>query len=92
MPRITKPKPAADPKPASIVEPIENPAPSRQTKQSLILELLRRETGASLEELVAATGWLPHTTRAALTGLRNKGIAIQKSHRDGATRYTAAAA
>ena len=29
-----------------------------------------------LAELVAATGWLPHTTRAALTGLRKRGYAI----------------
>ena len=27
-------------------------------------------------ELVAATGWLPHTTRAALTGLRKRGYAV----------------
>lgn len=31
--------------------------------------------GASLDELAGATGWLPHTTRAALTGLRKKGHA-----------------
>ena len=29
-----------------------------------------------LAELVAATGWLPHTTRAALTGLRKRGYAV----------------
>jgi hypothetical protein len=28
--------------------------------------------------LVAATGWLPHTTRAALTGLRKRGYAIER--------------
>ena len=27
-------------------------------------------------ELIAATGWLPHTTRAALTGLRKRGYAV----------------
>src|ERR1700676_161041 len=27
---------------------------------------------------VAATGWLPHTSRAALTGLRKRGYAIEK--------------
>ena len=32
--------------------------------------------GATLAELVAATGWLPHTTRAALTGLRKRGYAV----------------
>lgn len=66
-------------------------AAPRQTKQSLILGLLRRDTGASLDELVAATGWLPHTARAALTGLRKKGITLEKSHKDGAPRYAVVA-
>jgi site-specific DNA recombinase len=35
--------------------------------------LLQRDCGATLEELIAATDWLPHTTRAALTGLRKRG-------------------
>ena len=30
----------------------------------------------TLAELIAATGWLPHTTRAALTGLRKRGYAV----------------
>ncbi len=34
------------------------------------------QQGATLAELVAATGWLPHTTRAALTGLRKRGYAV----------------
>lgn len=42
------------------------------SKISAVLSLLQREEGATLEEMVAATGWLPHTTRAALTGLRKK--------------------
>jgi len=28
--------------------------------------------------MVEATGWLPHTTRAALTGLRHKGYGLAK--------------
>ena len=58
------------------------------TKQALIAGLLAREQGATLDELIAATGWLPHTTRAALTGLRRKGFALDKSSReDGKTAY-----
>lgn len=53
-------------------------APRHGTKQALILGLLRRAPGASLDELVAATGWLPHTTRASLTGLRQRGFAIER--------------
>jgi hypothetical protein len=47
--------------------------PSRVTKQDQIASLLLRDEGATLDQMVAATGWLPHTTRAALTGLRKKG-------------------
>jgi hypothetical protein len=40
------------------------------------------------QALIAATGWLPHTTRAALTGLRRKGCTLEKSTRtDGKTAY-----
>lgn len=64
----------------------------RATKASIMLDLLRREDGATLVELVAATGWLPHTTRAALTGLRKKGHVLDKSTRDNATCYRIEAA
>jgi len=43
------------------------------SKIARVLDLLSRAEGATLAELGAATGWLPHTTRAALTGLRKKG-------------------
>lgn len=56
---------------------------SAGTKQARIVTLLRREHGATLDELVAETGWLPHTTRAALTRLRQKGITISRTSEDG---------
>ena len=51
-------------------------APRGGTKLARVLELLQRDCGATLEELIAATDWLPHTTRAALTGLRKRGCAV----------------
>jgi hypothetical protein len=45
--------------------------------------MLLRGEGATLDALVEATRWLPHTTRAALTGLRKRGFAVARS-RDGA--------
>ena len=33
--------------------------------------------GATLEALIVATGWLPHTARAALTGLRHSGYDVR---------------
>ena len=60
----------------------------RETKQGHVITLLGRDTGASLIELIAATGWLPHTTRAALTGLRHKGFVLDRDKRqDGTTIY-----
>ena len=61
------------------------------SKIAQVANLLRRKGGATLAELIAATGWLPHTTRAALTGLRKKGHDIERGTRDGVTTYTIAA-
>ncbi len=56
-------------------------APREGTKISRVVGLLQRDNGAMLDEVIAATGWLPHTSRAALTGLRKRGYAIEK-HRN----------
>jgi hypothetical protein len=67
-------------------------APARLTKAAMVLGLLQREGGATLAELTTATGWLPHTMRAALTGLRKKGHDVVRSKRGDATCYTVAVA
>jgi len=51
-------------------------APRDGSKLALVIDLLRRPDGASIVDLTEATGWLPHTTRAALTGLRKRGYAV----------------
>ncbi len=53
-------------------------APRDGTKISQVVGLLQRHDGATLDEVLTATGWLPHTSRAALTGLRKRGYAIEK--------------
>ena len=68
-------------------QPDVSPAAAPASKQTLIKDLLARHEGASLDEIIALTGWLPHTTRAALTGLRKKGFAIDKTKVEGVTRY-----
>ena len=68
------------------------PTVERITKAAAVLMLLQREGGATLAELIEATGWLPHTTRAALTGLRKKGHAIERGKRDDQTCYSIATA
>jgi hypothetical protein len=57
-------------------------APRGGTKLARVLELLQRDCGATLAELIATTDWLPHTTRAALTGLRKRGCAVTIDRRD----------
>ena len=42
-----------------------------------MIELLRRDQSATLEALIVATGWLPHSARAALTGLRHSGYDVR---------------
>jgi hypothetical protein len=61
-------------------------APRSGSKQALIIGLLSREQGATLADITAATGWLPHTARAALTGLRHKEHALTSSKETGGTR------
>jgi hypothetical protein len=63
------------------------PAPTHASKAQQVLHLLAREGGASTADLIAATGWLPHTMRAALTGLRKKGHVITSARRDNQTCY-----
>lgn len=63
-------------------------APSlRETKIGKVIAMLRREKGATLDEMVKATGWLPHSTRAALTGLKKKGHTIERDKRDDVICY-----
>ena len=59
--------------------------PKSDSKIAHVIALLERPEGATLLELVDATDWLPHTIRAAMTGVRKKGITIERSHRDNTT-------
>ena len=64
-------------------------APRPTSKIAAVIRLLSRSGGATLAELIAATGWLPHTTRAALTGLRKRGycLTLDRSDRDRGSLY-----
>jgi len=67
-------------------------ADARRTKADTILDLLQRPTGASIAELTKATGWQPHSVRAALTGLRKKEREVVRTKdNQGVTRYYIAA-
>ncbi len=66
---------------------------AKPTKIETIIKLLRRPNGASIAQLQKTAGWQPHSVRAALTGLRKKGHAIERG-RDakGVIRYRIAGA
>jgi hypothetical protein len=72
--------------------PASPPSAARTSKINGVLALLRRPEGASIADIIAATDWLPHSTRAALTGLRKKGHCIERFVRDEATCYRIAEA
>ncbi|CAM5207720.1 hypothetical protein BTHI11S_05858 [Bosea thiooxidans] len=58
------------------------------TKLALLLEQMSCMQGATLATLTAATGWQPHTVRAAVVRLRQKGHAIERDRgADGVSRY-----
>ncbi len=58
-------------------------APRTGSKLATVIDLLQRSDGATIPNLMEATGWLPHTTRAALTGLRKRGCAVVRERVDG---------
>ena len=62
-------------------------APKALSNISRVVDLLRRKQGAMLTDIVATTGWQRHTVRAALTGLKKKGYAIESRRADKQTTY-----
>lgn len=57
------------------------------TKNMQIIALLSCVDGASLEELSCLAKWLPHSTRAFMTGLKKKGHVIESEKVEGVRRY-----
>ncbi len=52
-------------------------AAPRQTKQQIMIDLLRRPEGAGIEEITAATGWQSHTVRGAMSGALKKKLGLE---------------
>ncbi len=46
------------------------------TKQALLIDLLKRKTGATIDDLVKATGWQPHSVRGAISGTLKKKLGL----------------
>ena len=52
-----------------------------------LLDAVSRPEGATLEELAISSGWLPHTTRAAITRLRQRGFDVHLETVEGRKAY-----
>jgi hypothetical protein len=52
--------------------------PRSGSKLAVMIAMLSNDAGASLKSLAEMAGWLPHTTRATLTGLRKRGFLIER--------------
>ncbi len=52
------------------------PAVRPGTKQALLIDLLKRKKGATIEEIVEATGWQPHSVRGAISGTLKKKLGL----------------
>ena len=61
------------------------------SKTGLILELLKREGGVSLQELMSAAGWQAHSVRGFLSAIVNKKMGltvVSTKHEDGTRIYS----
>jgi hypothetical protein len=56
--------------------PAEKPTPRAGTKQALMIELLKRPEGATVEQIAEATGWQKHTIRGAISGALKKKLGL----------------
>jgi hypothetical protein len=91
MPR--KRKVAANPrrKPQAV-----SPAASRRrsaptkSKQDLVIQMLRRQSGVTINDIIAKTGWQPHSVRGFFSGLVRKKLnlpLVSDVGKDGVRRY-----
>jgi len=58
------------------------------SKEALVIDLLRRSEGATIAQLVAATGWQAHTVRGLFAGAlkKRRGLAVTSAKPQGGER------
>ena len=70
--------------------PVQAPSAS---KLDQLAALLRRNGGATIADMVTATGWQQHSIRGAMAGtLKKRGLCITSAKLDGIRHYSATAA
>ena len=68
--RTARPKAAEKPKSGT------SPSVRKGTKQSLLIELLTAKDGATIDQIVKATGWQVHSVRGAISGALKKKLGL----------------
>ena len=88
---IAKEKTAAKPA-TSDTSKVKSAAEPKSNKTTQMVELLRRENGATLDELVELTGWKANSVRGFLSGTIGKkmGLKLESTKRDGKRVYQVA--
>ena len=77
--RKARPKPEPEPEPVQTPDDSESVKPVAirpGTKQAQIIAMLQRPEGATVAEMVAATGWLDHTVRGSISGTLKKKLGL----------------
>jgi len=67
---------------------------TKTSKQNMVLAMLRRANGASIAEIIEATGWQAHSVRGFFAGALKKRLKIEvvsEKGADGVRRYHVAA-
>ena len=54
----------------------KRPTPRAGTKQAMLIEMLQRPEGATMEEIVGATGWQAHSVRGMISGALKKKLGL----------------
>ena len=84
---VTKPRARAKKKNPATSTPIPDTVIRPGGKLGLILDRLEDKTGATVDELVDATGWQKHSVRGALSRLRTRGFHIGLQATEGRKAY-----
>ena len=66
IPATVKPK-----KSATAQSPVK-----QQSKQAQLIELLKKKTGTTIEEMMVLTGWQAHTVRGIISGALKKRLGL----------------